>query len=217
MNHLIILLFILSNCINLIAQAPNAKEWTKQKKTQRNYLLRQIEALQVQLQYVKTGYKIVDKGLTTVGEIKEGTHDLDKDYFNSLKEVNPLIRKSPKVNQILINQQLILNEFNDLVAYCKQDAHYTKSEINHVTRVYEGIRSHGQMVISELTLITTAGQTEMTDDERLARLEKAHEEMMDQFAFTKNFAASTKMLAIERAKEQQQIKNLRKLNGIHKD
>lgn len=215
MNKILIILFVITNYITILAQAPNAKEWLKQKKTQRNYLLRQIEALQVHLEYVKTGYKIVDKGLTTVGAIKEGTFSLDKDFFNSLQQVNPLIQKSPKVNEILVHQQLITNEFKKLLSYCKGNPHYTKEEINYITRVSDGMRTHGRNAVAELTIITTAGNTEMTDDERMKRLDKIHEEMLDQYAFTKSFVGSTKMVAVQRAKDKQQADAMKKLYNIH--
>lgn len=214
MKHLLIILLSLSYTCNGLAQAPNANEWLRQKKTQRNYLFRQIEALQVHLEYVKTGYKIVDKGLNTIGEIKDGTFDLDQDYFNSLQQVNPLIRKSPKVNEILVYQQLINNEFKKLIKYCKESPHYSNDEVNYVTRVSQGMSAQGKAAVAELTIITTAVKAEMTDDERLKRLDKIHEEILDQHAFTKHFVGTTKMLAIQRAKEKQQTDAMKKLYNI---
>jgi len=47
-------------------------EWFRQKKTQKKYLVQQIAALKVYLKYLKQGYRIVDKGLSLVGDIKDG-------------------------------------------------------------------------------------------------------------------------------------------------
>ena len=202
-------------CIIAQAQSPNFNEWLRQKKTQRKYLIQQIAALKVYLEYLKTGYKIVDKGLTAIGDIKDGAFNLDKDYFNSLKQVNPLIRKSPKVNEILVYQQTIINEFKRLIDYCNSDSHYTTSDINYVKAVYNGMLSEGNNAVDELTFITTAGEAEMKDDERLERLDKVHADLQDQYAFTKDFVASTKMLGLQRAREQYEIQSVRKLYTIN--
>lgn len=197
------------------AQSPNFNEWLRQKKTQRKYLVQQIAALKVYLEYLKTGYKIVDKGLTAIGDIKGGAFNLDKDYFNSLKQVNPLIRNSPKVNEILVYQQAITSEFKRLIDYCNSDNHYTTGDINYVKAVYSGMLSEGNNAVDELTFITTAAEAEMKDDERLVRLDKVHADVQDQYAFTKDFVAGTKMLGLQRAKEQHEIQSIRKLYTIN--
>ena len=72
-------------------------EWTQQKKTQIKYLVQQIIAFQTYLIYVKKGYDIAHKGITTVQNIKNGEWNLHKDFFGSLKMVNPSIEKYAKV------------------------------------------------------------------------------------------------------------------------
>lgn len=213
-TNLLMSLIIAFGVVVLHAQTPNAKEWTRQKKTQRKYLYNQIAALQASLEYIKEGYKIVDKGLTLIGDIQNGTLNLDKDFFNSLKNVNPAIRKSPKVNEILVYQQRVINEFKSLINYCKDNVHISPSEDKYINSVYKGMLSKGNDAISELTVITTAGETEMTDDERLSRLDLIHEEMLDQYAFSKDFANKTKLLVMQRAKEKNDIETLRKLHQI---
>src|SRR5690606_38045577 len=86
-NALLLFMVSLMTVTTTWAQSPTFNEWFRQKKTQRKYLVKQIAALKVYLEYLKKGYEIVDKGLTTIGEIKNGTFSLDKDYFNSLKAV----------------------------------------------------------------------------------------------------------------------------------
>jgi len=80
------------------------EEWTQQKKTQKKYLLQQIAALQLYLGYVKKGYEVVNKGLITVRNIKNGDFNLHRDFLGSLKRVNPKIKKYAKVADIIAYQ-----------------------------------------------------------------------------------------------------------------
>ncbi len=53
----------------LLFQSANAQtwdEWFKQKKTQKKYLVQQIAALRVYLDYLKKGYTVVHNGLNTI-------------------------------------------------------------------------------------------------------------------------------------------------------
>lgn len=193
------------------AQTPTWNELFKQKKTQKKYLIRQVAALKVYLGYLKKGYNIAQKGLTTIGDIRNGTYGLDKDYFNSLKQVSPAIRNSLKVNDILVYQQLIIEEFRKLYNDCNADENFAPDEQDYIGGVYRNILRECNASIDELTMITTTGEAEMKDDERLSRLDKVHEDMQDKYAFTLDFIAGTRLLSMQRAREKNQIKGSKNL------
>jgi hypothetical protein len=77
-----------------------ADEWINQKATQKKYLLQQIVALQTYIGYAKKGYAIVEKGVSTIRNIKNGDFNLQMDLFNSFKAINTKISNYvPMVNQ----------------------------------------------------------------------------------------------------------------------
>jgi hypothetical protein len=211
MKKLFILLLVFCGWITLHAQTPNFNEWFRQKKTQRKYLLEQIAALKVYLEYLKKGYEIVDKGLTTIGEIKNGTFTLDKDYLNSLKKVSPVVKNSPKVAEVLMYQRSIITDLKKFVAECSKDENLSATEVRYIEDVYANMLKECDASIDELTVITTSGEAEMKDDERLLRLDKVHDDMQDKYTFTQDFIDSTRLLSLERAKEKNQIKDSGKL------
>src|ERR1700754_3999329 len=139
MKRIILIITVLLSFLFGKAQTPNANEMFKQKKTQRNYLIKQIALLRTYLTYVKKGYQIVDKGLSLIGDIKDGTFKLDQDYFNSLKQVNPLIRNSPKVNEILVYEQAIRKGFQKLLADSQHVSEFSQEEIDYFQSVYNNI------------------------------------------------------------------------------
>jgi hypothetical protein len=194
--------------------APNFNEWFRQKKTQIKYLVQQIAALQVYLGYLKKGYQIVDNGLTTIGNIKDGTLTQDQTYLNSLKSVSPVVRDSPQVGRVLLYQKYILTAFIDLRGFVLQNAFYTEAEREYIQSVQTNILNQCQDSLNELGPILTVGETEMTDDDRLQRLDKVHEEMLDRYSFTRGFVASTRLLALQRAKENQEINTLKRIHEM---
>lgn len=206
-----IMLFFIVISIGTQAQSPNWNEWFRQKKTQRKYLLQQIAALKVYLEYLKEGYKIVDKGLTAIGDIKNGTFNLDKNYLNSLKQVSPVVKNSPKVKGILQYQYSISSDFRKFLENCRKDENLTPNEVQYIEDVYQNMLRQSEASIDELMVITTADEAEMKDDERLLRLDKVHADMQDMYAFSQDFINSTQLLSLERAKEKNQIKGSRNL------
>lgn len=184
--------------------APNFNEWFRQKKTQIKYLLQQIAALQVYLGYLKKGYEIADKGLTTIGNIKDGTLSQDRTYLNSLKTVSPVVRNAPEVKSILFYQRYIVEAFNKLETFVVENEYYASQEKAYIQNVHLSMLQDCQDSADELNIVLSA-DTEMTDDDRLQRLDKVHEDIIDKYTFTRSFISSTQVLALQRAKENQQI------------
>lgn len=195
------------------SQSPNFNEWLRQKKTQRRYLVEQIAALQVYLGYVKKGYNIVDKGLTTIGNIKGATRDLDNAYLGSLKQVSPVITNSPKFRETTTYYQLILRELRALSDDAREDVNFSSREKAYIEAVYEKMRTDCNSSMEASLLAVSPEMAEMQDAERLVRLNKVHAEMGDRLAFTKHFVSTTRALSMQRAKEKQSIELMKKLNG----
>lgn len=201
------MLFVVG-CLDADAQVPRFKEFFKQKKTQREYLIKQIAALKIYFQYLKKGYEIAGKGLNAVGDIKDGSFDLDKGYLNSLKQVSRVVKNSAKVDDILLYSHHVKVAFRKLYEDCESDENLSPEEIRYVQAVYTNMLRGCNASLDELDLIVTAGETEMSEDERLQRLDKVYLDMLEKYSFTQDFVGSTRLLCLERAKEKHQVSQL---------
>jgi hypothetical protein len=101
------------------------EEWTAQDKTQIEYLLQQIAAQKVYLDYLEKGYGIAKSGLHAIRDIKKGDFNLHSDYFNALREVNPEIKSSPKVGDIIFLQLRIIKEAKATIQKVRQSGQFT--------------------------------------------------------------------------------------------
>ncbi|WHZ08067.1 MAG: hypothetical protein OJF59_001820 [Cytophagales bacterium] len=192
------------------SNAQTFDEWFNQKKTQTKYLIEQIIAYQVYLDYLKKGYTIAHNGLTAIENIKNGNFNLDRDFFKSLKTVKPSIHNSVKVIDIIAFQYSIIRDMKNVYQFCQTNKHFTPEEVRYVARVHTSMLLLCDASISELHTIIQSDAAQMTDDERLQRIDKIHEDMKDKKAFVRAFGNDTKLLAHEREKEGIEINQLRK-------
>jgi hypothetical protein len=54
----------------------------------------------------------------------------------------------------------------------------------------------------------------MKDDERLKRIEDLYTDMLEAYTFAQNFGTEAKVLSLQRAKDENDIKESRSINGI---
>lgn len=188
-----------------IGHAQKWDEWFKQRKTQKKYLIQQIAALKVYLEYLKEGYDIAKKGLTIVGDIKEGKFDLDLEYIESLGNVNSAISGSAKVSSIIAYQRLIMLEFRKLRDLTSSSDFMTTDERNYIIDVYAKMLHESEFTLHELDRVLSNSDFEMKDDERLKRLDMLYLDMKDKYMFTRAFSNSTELLMGQRAKEQSEV------------
>lgn len=196
------------------AQTPNANELFKQKKTQIRYLVEQIAALQVYLGKLKKGYEIVDKGLTTIGNIKDGKFTMDKLYIASLQDVSPIVANSPLLDRIVDYNRMIVSALSTLEDEVSASNDFTGEEKEYIGALRASITGQCTAWLDELRFVTSPGKSEMTDDERISHVERIHDQFKRTHLFTIDLAQGTRLLGAQRAKERQAIDVLRQLHGV---
>src|SRR5258706_6765024 len=211
MNTLTVILLLALSLSHSNAQTFD--EWFKQKKTQKKYLIEQIVALQVYLDYLKKGYTIAHNGLTAIENIKNGNFNLDRDFFKSLKNVKPAISNSVKVVDIIAFQYSIIHDMKDVYQFCQNNKHFTPEEVRYVARIHTSMLILCDASLSELHTIIQSDNAQMTDEERLQRIDEIHDDMKDKQAFVRAFGNDTRLLALEREKEGIEINLLRQTYG----
>lgn len=194
-----------------LSQAQTFAEFFKQKKTQKKYLLQQIAALQVYIEYAKKGYDIASSGLRTIKDFSNGEFGLHSAFITSLKAVNPVVRNNLKVAEIIESQIRISKVFGS-VQY--SDLLSLNNQL-YVQNVQENVMVECGNDLEELLLVITSGKLEMSDQQRLIRLDRIYQSMSDKYAFTIDFMGQVMMLTRQAEKEQEFIYQLRKYYEIN--
>lgn len=214
MKRILIIFSMLMCLVCAEGSAQTWNEWFRQKKTQRKYLVKQIGLLRLYLGYLKKGYEIADKGLTTISNIKDGDFNLHRDFFGSLKAVNPHIRNSAKVADIIAFQVFIVRSIGEVNDFCRENEYFTPEEIRYVAAVYTNMLVLMDASVAELLMVIRSGESEMKDDERLQRIDTLHADLVDKHAFVKSFDADVRSIAREREREHNAIESIRKQTDI---
>ncbi|MDT4843538.1 hypothetical protein D3C71_89640 [compost metagenome] len=151
--------------------AQTYNEWFRQKKTQKEYLLKQITALHTYSNYLKKGYGIVKDGTGAISDITGEALDLHKSYFFSLKSVNPELLKSGKVSAIIdFHKNMDIQRRSTWKRIGLSDL-FTPPERIHIRALFDGLEKDCNRTLQELEMVVTNGKIELKDDERLQRID----------------------------------------------
>jgi hypothetical protein len=184
------------------------------------------EAIQLALNYEKLkqleeildnmykGYKILSDGYNKVKNIAEGNYKLHQVFLDGLFAVNPAVRNYKRVADIISYQQVLLKEYRRAYDRFKRDPNFSDDELRYMANVYNYLVKQSLENLEELAMIVTAAKLRMSDDERIQRIDRIHEDMEDKISFLRYFNNSTQMLAIQRAKENNDVSVLQKLYQV---
>jgi hypothetical protein len=208
-----VIIILMSTIINLTACAQTWNEWFRQKNTQKKYLVQQIVALKVYLKYMKEGYDIAKKGLNMIGDIKDGNFNDHSTYFGSLRLVNEAIGNSPKISLIIVYQKAVIRDLQKLNVECRNSASFSLDEIEYIGSVHNNLLIECEKVIASLNTVITDDSSQMTDHERIRRINFIYNDMKDKYSFTRTFCNSARMLVMQRKSEMNEVESGLKLNA----
>jgi hypothetical protein len=194
--------------------AQKFKEWFRQKKTQKEYLIEQIAHLKLYLELTEKGYKIAKEGLTTISEIKRGEFGLHKNRFDSLLIVSPAVGSHPRLKQITDMHGRVNQICESLTGELAAETVFSQVQLEYIRGVLGLVYDDCQGILYGMFDVIRNGNTAMTDDERIKRIDLLCGQMQDNYLFIKNFAEKTRLLASQITTEKTGIENSRALHGI---
>lgn len=204
MKKILLLLFIVGLCL---------QEMQAQAK-QRKVLLLQIAALQTYIGYAKKGYTVVKNGLNFIGDAKNAEVNLHSDYFSSLKKVNPKVHHYVKVAEIIALQIKIIKVYKKTFEQLQGGDLFHGDELDYIERTFDKLIDNCNETLNQLLVIATDVKLEMTDDQRIERIDGLHKTMLDDYSFCENFSRELKVQSLSKAKEKNDVKQSQVLLGL---
>jgi len=95
-----------------------------------------------------------------------------------------------------------------------QDKHFTRAEIDYMYRVYTGILNESVYNLDQILLVINSFKTQMTDGKRLEVINKAGDNIEQNYTDLKQFNNQNIQLSLNRAKDEHEIETVKKLYGI---
>ncbi|SDF44943.1 hypothetical protein SAMN05216464_11852 [Mucilaginibacter pineti] len=185
-----------------------------QQSNKEKIMAEQIADLQIYEQALTKGYGIAQKGLNTAQDLKNGMFGLHSAYFNSLEQVNPVVSNDPNGKAILDLQQQLISRFTAEISWQQQQKLLQTNELAYLQSVYDNLLKEDKKDVDELTLVLTPGKMQLTDQQRLDRLDRLYASVKDKYAFAGDFTGKCRKLALGRQQAIQEKEQLKKLYGV---
>ncbi len=166
------------------------------------------------LKDMKKGYQILDGGYNTVKDIAEGNFSIHKVFLDGLMQVSPTVRKYKRIVDIIDFQIILIREYKNAFERFKRDENFVPEELAYLGRIYDNLFKQSLRNMDELTNVITANKLRMSDDERLKAIDTIYEDMQDKLIFLRHFNNNTTVLAVQRAKEKNDVKTIGQTYGI---
>ena len=166
------------------------------------------------LSNMKKGYEIVSTGYNTIKDISQGNFNLHDAFLNALLQVSPTVRKYKRVADIISCQSQIVKEYRSALNRFKSSNLFNSSEITYMEDVYKNLFNKSLQNLDELGMVLTAGKLRMSDDERIAAIDRIYKDISDKLVFLRSFNNEGAVLAVQRGREMVDTKLSEKLNGL---
>lgn len=166
------------------------------------------------LSNMKKGYEIVSTGYNTIKDISQGNFNLHDAFLNALLQVSPTVRKYKRVADIISCQSQIVKEYRSAFNRFKSTNLFNSSEITYMEDVYKNLFNKSLQNLDELGMVLTAGKLRMSDDERIAAIDRIYKDISDKLVFLRSFNNEGSVLAVQRGREMVDTKLSEKLNGL---
>jgi hypothetical protein len=163
--------------------AQTLAETFQQKKTQKQYLLKQILLLEVLAKHAAEGYQLVAEGTRVVRNIKEGEFNLHDAFLGGFSKVNPAVRKSVSVTETIRLHGLVISICGTL----------KKASEDHIRAVAENAIQKSWEATDELVQLTTGDQLVLSDYERIKRCDEVYRRERSLYQFLRKFSSDYKI------------------------
>lgn len=176
--------------------------------------IKKLDQLRKILKNMYDSYKIITEGYNRVQGIVNGNYKIHQVFLDGLYQVNPSIRNYKRVGDIITYQTRIIKEYKRAYNRFKESKVFGAQEIVYLGGVYGNLMDQSLKNLDELSMILMSGMLRMSDDERLAAIDRIHREMLDKLSFLRSFNNKTSILALQRHRQQQDVLRMQQLYDI---
>jgi hypothetical protein len=162
-------------------------------------MMNEIAGLETYLKSMKTVYSTTSNGLNDIHDIKNGSFNLNQTYFTSLKNVSPAVKNDPHIQQISTLSGQIESTFNAAISWQQSKGLLTTDEISYMRSVYNNLLGECNKDLQELNIVLTNGSVQMTDKQRIDKIDGIYSDMLGKYGFSQSFTNNARQLAIARA------------------
>jgi len=180
-----------------------------------------IQKLQNKTIWLQNAQQKLENALSKakLDEISEWTkkqRDLYRDYYEELTKVKSIITYYQRIREVTKKQTALVAQYEKAWRLLRQDNHFKDTEIRYMEHVYSGILGESLKNMDQIFLILDSFTTQMSDIKRLEIINEAADQVDAAYDDLLAFNEQNIMLSLQRAKTEQEARQVREFYGIGK-
>ncbi|MDB4921845.1 TerB family tellurite resistance protein [Mucilaginibacter sp.] len=176
---------------------------------------RKLAGLKSILQQMYKGYEVLNKSYNAVKAVSQGNFSLHEAFLDGLMLVSPAVRKYPRIADIINDQAALVGEYKAACTTFRRDPHFDPDETGYMMAVYDHLVSASLKNLDDLTMVVTDSQLRMSDAERLTAIDRIYTDSHSQLSFLRRFNDQAYKTALQRSRDVNDRRTLKKLYGIN--
>ena len=174
----------------------------------------QTETIELQSAQKAIENDMAQSELGEIGSWQQKEKDLFSEYYTELWQVKEVLTDYQRIKDIAKRQVQLIGEYHQAYALFQQDKHFSASEIQYMSTVYSGILDASARNLDQLYLVVNSFSTQMTDAQRLRKVDEAEEGMNNNYYAFRRFNEQNVMLSLQRTRSEQDLATIKQLYGI---
>ncbi len=178
-----------------------------------------VQRIQTKTIWLQNAQKVLENKLSKfkldeIAQWTEKQRQLYKKYYDELWKVRNTLATYHRIALILQRQKQLVQQYKFTWQMVNQDKHFSKSEIDYMYLVYTGIINQSVYNLDELMMVINSDKTQMTDAKRLEVINKVGDNIDRNYTDLQQFNNQNTQLSINRSKDENEIKTVKRLYGL---
>ncbi|MBS1681579.1 MAG: Conjugative transposon protein TraI [Cytophagales bacterium] len=178
-----------------------------------------VQRIQTKTIWLQNAQKVLENKLSKfkldeIAQWTEKQRQLYKKYYDELWKVRNTLATYHRIALILQRQKQLVQQYKFTWQMVNQDKHFSRSEIDYMYLVYTGIINQSVYNLDELMMVINSDKTQMTDAKRLEVINKVGDNIDRNYTDLQQFNNQNTQLSINRSKDENEIKTVKRLCGL---
>jgi hypothetical protein len=176
--------------------------------------LEKLVQMKSMLSSMYQGYATLSSGYNQITGLAKGNFDLHKNYLDALLQVAPQVKNYPAIQAIIDKQAMIISESaNAYTTYVKSGL-FSVTELVNTKVQLDGFKTLISKKLGLLNLLLTAGALRMSDEERLAAIDRVDKDVGEALGAERTLVKEQNAVAAIRGQRKKEIEAMRMLYGL---
>lgn len=178
-----------------------------------------IQRLQNKTIWLQDAQKTLENTLSKVklGEIADWSDkqkEQYRNYYEELSKVKSVITYYKRIREIMQKQVLLVEAYKSAWQKLSADKNFSAKELDYMASIYGGIMEESLKNIEQIGTLVSAFTTKMSDAKRLELINKAADNVEENYTDLILFNKQNFGLSLQRAKSQQEVEYVKNLYGL---